>query len=96
MPISLRIGPLTTTMAAIDEVLLIRAEKPLAASARMTGRYAGPRARHDGVHGHLLDCELPRLAVVGRAQLPTISSRSRDVPASIASTRSSVGRTIGR
>ena len=38
MPILLRIGPLTTAMAAIDEVLLIRAEKPLAARARITGR----------------------------------------------------------
>src|SRR5918994_6430455 len=39
--ISLRIGPLTTTIAAIDDVLLIRAEYPLDARARMTGKYAG-------------------------------------------------------
>ena len=41
MPISVRIGPLTTAIAAIDEVLLIRAENPLEARARITGRYSG-------------------------------------------------------
>src|ERR1044072_7442905 len=41
IPISFRIGPLTTAIAAIDDVLLIRAENPLEASARITGRYSG-------------------------------------------------------
>ena len=37
IPISLRIGPLTTTMAAIELVVLPRALTPLAASARSPG-----------------------------------------------------------
>ena len=41
MPISLRIGPLTTAMLAIEVVLLERAVTPLAASARITGKYSG-------------------------------------------------------
>jgi hypothetical protein len=41
IPISSRIGPLTTAMAAIEDVLLIRAENPLEARARITGRYSG-------------------------------------------------------
>ena len=41
MPISFRIGPLTTTIAAIELVVLPRALTPLAASARITGKYSG-------------------------------------------------------
>ena len=41
MPISLRIGPLTTTIAAIELVVLPRALTPLAARARITGKYSG-------------------------------------------------------
>ena len=43
IPISLRIGPLTSAMVANDVVELERAVMPLAASARMTGRYSGRR-----------------------------------------------------
>jgi len=39
--ISPRIGPLTIAIAAIDDVLLLRAVMPVEARARMTGRYAG-------------------------------------------------------
>src|SRR5579859_6802496 len=41
MPISLRIGPLTTTIAAAELVVLARPETPLAAMARITGKYSG-------------------------------------------------------
>ena len=41
MPSSVRIGPFTTTRFAIEDVLLMRAEISVDASARMTGRYAG-------------------------------------------------------
>ena len=77
--------------------MLDRAVTPLAAIARITGKYSGLRAGHDRVHRHLLDVELPELAVGGRAQpaddLVALAAACR---ASIASTRSSVGRTIGR
>ena len=39
--ISWRMGPLTTTIAARDEVLLLRAVRPLEASARITGKWEG-------------------------------------------------------
>src|SRR6516162_11265356 len=41
MPISWRIGPLTTAMLVIEVVLLDLAVDPLPASARITGRYSG-------------------------------------------------------
>src|SRR5439155_20323090 len=41
IPISWRIGPLTTTMAAIELVVLPRALTPLEAKARITGKYSG-------------------------------------------------------
>jgi hypothetical protein len=41
MPISSRIGPLTTVVMASEVVLDERAVMPLAAWARMTGRYSG-------------------------------------------------------
>jgi hypothetical protein len=41
MPISWRIGPLTTAMLVIEVVLLDLAVDPLAASARITGKYSG-------------------------------------------------------
>src|SRR5918994_4657078 len=41
MAISFRIGPLTTTIAAIELVVLPRALTPLDASARITGKYSG-------------------------------------------------------
>ena len=41
MPISLRIGPLTTTMAADDDEVEPRADTCEAAIARITGKYSG-------------------------------------------------------
>ena len=41
MPSSWRTGPLTTTMAAAELVVLPRALAPVAASARITGKYSG-------------------------------------------------------
>ncbi len=41
MPISWRIGPLTTTMGAAELDVLLRAVISDAASARMTGKYSG-------------------------------------------------------
>ena len=41
MPISLRIGPLMSEIIANEFVLLERDVWPVAASARMTGRYSG-------------------------------------------------------
>jgi hypothetical protein len=41
MPISSRIGPLTTAIVAKDVVELERAVMPLAVAARITGRYSG-------------------------------------------------------
>ena len=68
MPISLRIGPLTTEIVAKELVLLDRALTPLAASARITGKYSGRAPGHDRVHRHLLHGELPELAKGRRAQ----------------------------
>src|SRR5436189_5675559 len=39
--ISRLIGPLTTAIAAMEDVVLPRALAPVAASARITGRYSG-------------------------------------------------------
>src|SRR5436190_5766974 len=95
IPISLRIGPLTTEKIANDVVELDRAETPLAAIARITGRYSGfaPAitaftATFSTVNSHHSRYE------VGRSR-PTTSSGLRLVAASIASTRSSVGSTTG-
>ena len=63
MPISSRIGPLTIAPPANDVVELERAVTPLAAIARITGRYSGLRAGHHRVDGDLLDRELPELAI---------------------------------
>ena len=41
IPISLRIGPLTIVIVAKEVVLLDRAVIPLAARARITGKYSG-------------------------------------------------------
>ena len=97
MPISLRIGPLTIAIVANDVVLLERAVMPLAAQREDDRQVLGPRARHDRVDRDLLDRELPELAERGRPQAPDDLVAARWlVPASIASTRSSVGSTIGR
>src|SRR5262245_56716537 len=95
MPISLRIGPLHTTIDEAELDVLLRAERLDAASARMTGKYSGRApaitaftAAFSTVHSHW-----PRLAVA--CMRPTTSSGAWLVWASIAATRSSVGSTIG-
>ena len=96
IPISFLIGPLTTAGAAHDVVLLWRAVMPLAASARMTGRYWGfaPAMTALTATFSTVYSQNSRKRV-GRIR-PTISSGLRRVPFSIAATRSSVGSTIGR
>ena len=96
MPISSRIGPLTIAIVANDVVELERPVMPLAIAARMTGRYSGRAPAMTALTATFstVNSQNSRNAV-GRRR-PTTSSRARLVPASIASTRSSVGSTIGR
>ena len=96
MPISLRIGPLTIARVAKDVVELERPVIPLASAARMTGRYSGRAPAMTALTATFstVNSQNSRNAV-GRRR-PTTSSRARLVPASMASTRSSVGSTIGR
>jgi len=96
MPISWRIGPLTTAMLVIEVVLLDLAVDPLAASASITGKYSGRApamtaftATFSTVYSQNSRNEVGRIR-------PTISSGGWLVPFSIAATRSSVGSTIGR
>ena len=95
MPISWRIGPLTTTIAAIELVVLPRALTPVAASARITGKYSGLApaitaltATFSTVYSQYSRNWVERMC-------PTTSSGLWLVCASISATRSSVGRTIG-
>ena len=83
-------------MLPIEDMLLWRPVSPLAQSARITGKCSGAApaitaftATFSTVDSHT------SMPTVGRC-LPTTSSGERLVPASIASTRSSVGSTIGR
>ena len=96
MPISLRIGPLTTEIVAIDVVLLDRAVMPLDASARITGRYSGraPAITAFTATFSTVNSQNSRKAA-GRSR-PTTLSGGWLVPLSICATRASVGRTIGR
>ena len=96
MPISRRIGPLTTAMLVIEVVLLDLAVDPLAASARITGKYSGRApaitaftATFSTVYSQNSRNEVGRIR-------PTISSGAWLVPFSIAATRASVGSVIGR
>src|SRR6185369_7835947 len=93
MLISLRIGPLTTTIAEAELDDDERADISEAASASTTGKYSGLQpaitaltATFSTVHSHQ-----PRLAVI--CMRPTTLSGLWLVPASICATRSSVGRT---
>src|SRR6266540_61611 len=86
MPISCRIGPLTTAIAAAELVVLPRADTPLAARARMTGKYSGRApaitaltATFSTVYSHASRNRVGRMR-------PTTSSGFREVPASIAAT----------
>src|SRR5687767_4766353 len=96
MPISWRIGPFTATMAAIELVVLPRALTPVDARARITGKYSGRAPAMTALTATFstVYSQYSRNAV-GRSR-PTIVSGGRLVPVSIASTRASVGRTIGR
>ena len=96
MPISCRIGPLTTVITDAELEVLPRALMPVEASARMTGKNSGRApaitaltATFSTVYSHR-----PRLGV--GCMRPTTSSGRRRVPASIAATRCSVGSTMGR
>ena len=95
MPISLRIGPLTTEIVAHEVVLLERAVMPLADIARITGKYSGraPAITAFTATFSTSNAHASRNAV-GRMR-PMILSRGCFVPLSILSTRSSVGRMIG-
>ena len=68
MPISLRIGPLTTEIVAIDVVLLERAVMPLDGERQDHRQIFRPRTRHHRIDRHLLDRELPEFAERGRPQ----------------------------
>src|ERR1700739_5103493 len=96
MPISRRIGPLTHAMLVIEVVLLALAVDPLAASARITGKYSGRApaitaftATFSTVYSQNSRNEVGRIR-------PTISSGAWLVPFSIAATRTSVGKGIRR
>jgi hypothetical protein len=74
MPISWRIGPLTTTMFPIEDMLLWRPVSPLEASARMTGKCSGaaPAMTAFTATFSTSKCQYS-MPMVGRS-LPTISS----------------------
>src|SRR6201981_994712 len=96
MPISWRIGPLTTAILVIEVVLLDLAVDPLAASARITGRYSGRApaitaftATFSTVYSQNSRNEVGRIR-------PTLSSGAWLGPFSIAAARASVGRCMCR
>src|SRR5438132_898745 len=87
IPISFLIGPFTTVSVANELVLLDRAVMPLAASARITGKYSGraPAITALTATFSTVNSQNSRNAV-GRSR-PTILSGGWLVPPSIASTR---------
>src|SRR6185436_5230095 len=91
MPISLRIGPLTTPITANDVVLDERAVCPVAMSARTTGRYSGLQPAITALTATFstVISQNSRNAA-GRRRATTLSGGWL-VPLSIAATRSSVG-----
>src|SRR5580698_6035555 len=95
MPISPRIGPFTTAIIADELDELLRAESSDAASARITGKYSGraPAITAFTATCSTVNCQAARNST--GCKCPTISSAAWLVPASIASTRSRVGRVIG-
>src|SRR6478609_4357113 len=96
MPISLRTGPFTTHITDAELEVEWRADISEAASARITGKYSGlaPAITAFTATFSTVYSQATRNSV--GCILPTISSGLRLVPASIAFTRFSVGRTIGR
>ena len=95
IPISLRIGPLTTTIAADELEVEPRADTSDAAIARITGKYSGfaPAMTAFTATFSTVYSQATRNSV--GCMRPTISSGLRLVAANIAATRFSVGRTIG-
>ena len=96
MPISRRIGPLTTEMVANEVVLLDRAVWPLAASARMTGRYSGRAPAMTALTATFSTVSSQNSRKRAGRIRPTTLSGGWRVPLSIFSTRSCVGSTTGR
>jgi hypothetical protein len=95
MLISWRMGPLTTAIAAAELVVLPRAETPLAAIARITGKYSGLAPAMTALTATFSTVYSQNSRnCVGR-MCPTTSSGLWLVCASISATRSSVGRTMG-
>src|SRR5580700_5059038 len=95
MPISWRIGPLTTTIIAEELELDERAESSEAASARITGKYSG---RAPAITAFTATCSTENSQAARNStgcRWPTISSGGWLVALSMASTRSRVGSTIG-
>src|ERR1700728_3142618 len=95
MPISWRIGPLTTTIIAEELELDERAESSEAASARITGKYSG---RAPAITAFTATCSTVYSQAARNStgcRWPTISSGAWLVALSMASTRSRVGSTIG-
>src|SRR3984885_8855979 len=95
MPISLRIGPLTTTIIAEELELDERAESSEAASARITGKYSG---RAPAITAFTATCSTVNSQAARNStgcRWPTMSSGAWLVALSMASTRSRVGSTIG-
>src|SRR5580704_1326615 len=95
MPISWRIGPLTTTIIADELELDERAESSEAASARITGKYSGwaPAITAFTATCSTVNSQAARNSTGWR--WPTISPGGWLVALSMASTRSRVGSTIG-
>src|ERR1700722_4515919 len=95
MPISWRIGPLTTTIIAEELELDERAESSEAASARITGKYSG---RAPAITAFTATCSTVYSQAARNStgcRWPTISPGGWLVALSMASTRSRVGSTIG-
>src|SRR6516225_7962745 len=95
MPISPRIGPLTTTIAEAELDVLLRAVTCEAASARMTGKYSGLAPAMTAFTATFSTVYSHETRNSTGCMRPTISSGLRLVCASIAATRFSVGRTMG-
>ena len=96
IPIAWRMGPFTTAIDATALELLPRAVTPVAARARITGKYSGraPDITAFTATFSTVYCQYSRKCV--ERIRPTISSGLRRVRASMAATRSSVGSTMGR
>src|SRR5439155_1085887 len=90
-----RIGPFTTTIAAIELVVLPRALTPVAAKARITGKYSGRAPAMTALTATFSTVNSQSTRNWFERMCPTTSSGLRLVWASISATRFSVGKTIG-